>query len=51
MAIATPATYVQDPLRVFRLDFEENLEVMIVQIALLSRYAATDHPVQAVSWT
>jgi nucleoside-diphosphate-sugar epimerase len=28
VAIATPATYVQDPLRVFRLDFEENLEVI-----------------------
>ncbi len=28
IAIATPATYVQDPLRVFRLDFEENLEVI-----------------------
>ncbi len=28
VAIATPATYVQDPLRVFELDFEENLRVI-----------------------
>ena len=28
VAIATPATYVQDPLRVFHLDFEENLAVV-----------------------
>jgi len=28
IAIATPATYVQDPLRVFKLDFEENLAVI-----------------------
>jgi nucleoside-diphosphate-sugar epimerase len=28
VAIATPATYVQDPLRVFNLDFEENLTVV-----------------------
>ncbi len=27
-AIATPATYVQDPIRVFNLDFEENLKVV-----------------------
>ncbi len=27
-AIATPATYVQDPLRVFELDFEANVEVI-----------------------
>jgi nucleoside-diphosphate-sugar epimerase len=32
VAIATPRTYVQDPLRVFELDFEENLRVI--------RYAA-----------
>lgn len=32
VAIATPATYVQDPLRVFELDFEENLRII--------RYAA-----------
>lgn len=28
VAIATPATYVQDPLRVFELDFEANLEIV-----------------------
>lgn len=28
VAIATPATYVNDPLRVFELDFESNLEVI-----------------------
>lgn len=28
VAIATPATYVQDPLRVFHLDFEENLSII-----------------------
>lgn len=28
VAIATPATYVQDPLRVFELDFEVNLEIV-----------------------
>jgi nucleoside-diphosphate-sugar epimerase len=28
VAIATPATYVQDPLRVFELDFEANLEII-----------------------
>jgi nucleoside-diphosphate-sugar epimerase len=28
VAIATPATYVQDPLRVFELDFEENLALI-----------------------
>ncbi len=28
VAIATPATYVRDPLRVFRLDFEENLRIV-----------------------
>ena len=28
VAIATPATYVSDPLRVFELDFESNLEVI-----------------------
>ena len=28
VAIATPATYVQDPLRVFELDFEANLHVV-----------------------
>ena len=28
VAIATPATYVKDPLRVFRLDFEENLALV-----------------------
>ncbi|HKI86054.1 MAG TPA: bifunctional UDP-4-keto-pentose/UDP-xylose synthase [Thermoanaerobaculia bacterium] len=28
VAIATPATYVRDPLRVFELDFEENLRVI-----------------------
>ena len=28
VAIATPATYVQEPLRVFELDFEANLEVI-----------------------
>jgi len=28
VAIATPATYVQDPLRVFELDFEENLRIV-----------------------
>ena len=28
VAIATPATYVQDPLRVFQLDFEENLALI-----------------------
>lgn len=28
VAIATPASYVQDPLRVFELDFEANLEVI-----------------------
>ncbi len=28
VAIATPATYVQDPLRVFSLDFEENLAII-----------------------
>lgn len=28
VAIATPATYVQDPLRVFGLDFEENLAII-----------------------
>jgi nucleoside-diphosphate-sugar epimerase len=28
VAIATPATYVQDPLRVFNLDFEENLSII-----------------------
>src|SRR5712692_230002 len=28
VAIATPATYVQDPLRVFELDFEANLDVV-----------------------
>jgi nucleoside-diphosphate-sugar epimerase len=27
-AIATPATYVQDPLRIFELDFEANLEII-----------------------
>ena len=27
VAIATPATYVKEPLRVFELDFEENLRV------------------------
>ena len=28
VAIATPATYVKDPLRVFNLDFEENLSII-----------------------
>src|SRR3977135_1581142 len=28
VAIATPATYVKEPLRVFELDFEENLRVV-----------------------
>ncbi|MCX5805149.1 MAG: bifunctional UDP-4-keto-pentose/UDP-xylose synthase [Proteobacteria bacterium] len=28
VAIATPATYVKDPLKVFKLDFEENLNVV-----------------------
>src|SRR5579863_7584729 len=28
VAIATPATYVTDPLRVFELDFEANLEIV-----------------------
>lgn len=28
VAIATPSTYVQDPLRVFELDFEANLEIV-----------------------
>ena len=28
VAIATPATYVQDPLRIFELDFEANIEVI-----------------------
>lgn len=28
VAVATPATYVQDPLRVFELDFEANLEIV-----------------------
>lgn len=28
VAVATPATYVQDPLRVFELDFEANLEII-----------------------
>lgn len=28
VAIATPATYVQDPLRVFELDFEANLDII-----------------------
>src|SRR5690606_35138665 len=28
VAVATPALYVQDPLRVFELDFEANLEVV-----------------------
>src|SRR3990167_1101898 len=28
VAIATPAMYVQDPLRVFELDFEANLEII-----------------------
>lgn len=28
VAIATPATYVQDPLRIFELDFEANLEII-----------------------
>src|SRR3990172_4982349 len=28
VAIATPATYVQDPLRVFELDFEANLKIV-----------------------
>jgi nucleoside-diphosphate-sugar epimerase len=28
VAIATPATYVKDPLRVFELDFEENLKII-----------------------
>lgn len=28
VAIATPATYVQDPLRIFELDFEENLKII-----------------------
>ena len=28
VAIATPATYVQDPLRVFELDFEANLDIV-----------------------
>ena len=28
VAIATPATYVKDPLRVFELDFEENLRIV-----------------------
>ena len=28
VAIATPATYVRDPLRVFELDFEENLRIV-----------------------
>src|SRR6059058_4869481 len=28
VAIATPAIYVQDPLRVFELDFEENLRIV-----------------------
>src|SRR3990167_282504 len=28
VAIATPATYVQDPLRVFELDFEANLKII-----------------------
>lgn len=28
VAIATPATYVQDPIRVFELDFEANLEII-----------------------
>ena len=28
VAIATPATYVQDPLRVFELDFESNLDIV-----------------------
>src|SRR5512146_455703 len=28
VAIATPVTYVKDPLRVFELDFEENLKII-----------------------
>jgi len=28
VAIATPATYVKDPLAVFELDFEANLEIV-----------------------
>jgi nucleoside-diphosphate-sugar epimerase len=35
VAIATPATYVSDPLRVFNLDFEENLRII--------RYAVKYH--------
>jgi nucleoside-diphosphate-sugar epimerase len=36
VAIATPATYVQDPLRVFELDFEANLRI-VRQCALLKK--------------
>jgi len=39
VAIATPATYVKEPLRVFELDFEENLRV-IRQCVLYRRRAA-----------
>ncbi len=28
VAIATPMTYVKEPLRVFELDFEENLQIV-----------------------
>lgn len=37
VAIATPATYVQDPLRVFELDFEANLAIVRQCVALKKR--------------
>lgn len=37
VAIATPATYVQDPIRVFELDFEANLEIVRKCVAYRKR--------------
>lgn len=37
VAVATPATYVQDPLRVFELDFEANLDIVRQCVAYKKR--------------
>ena len=43
VAIATPATYVREPLRVFELDFEANLP--IVRATVVTRSASCFHPI------
>ena len=44
VAIATPALYVQDPLRVFELDFEANLRIIRLAVKHHKRIIFPFHP-------